>query len=181
MKSNAIHGAWIALLLAITGQVHADEAHSPDPIPNCSGHQSPYRDFDFWVGEWEVFDPSGDRKYGNNSVQKKENGCLILEQWASVDGTSGISMNFYDPLEKQWRQVWQNAGFFIDYSGGLDDQGRMQLEGTIFYHANGQQAPFRGRWTKKSDGSVLQEFWQYNSTSSQWDGWFRGLYKKTTE
>ncbi len=178
MNTSIFISACIALFVLVIGPTHSSEIDRAEPIANCSGDQPPWRDFDFWVGEWTVFDPESDRKYGDNRVEKKERGCLILEQWTSVDGTTGISMNFYDPLTKQWRQVWQNAGIFIDYAGGLDDQGRMLLEGTIFYHGNGQQAPFRGRWTPNEDGSVLQEFWQFNAETSQWDGWFRGLYKQ---
>ena len=179
------HSSHFTMLLAfvfLTSYCIANENQTETvaPVAQCTSDQSPWRDFDFWIGEWEVFDPNSNRKYGDNHVEKKENGCLILEQWKGVNGTTGISMNFYDPLQKQWRQVWQNAGIFVDYSGGLDDEGRMQLEGTIYYHSTGVSAPFRGRWTSNEDGSVLQQFWQYDSGSGEWNGWFQGLYKKQT-
>ena len=170
--------ATIALTaLACTIPIHAQQT-SPTTIAPCTGSESPWRDFDFWIGDWEVYDPNTENKVGDNRIEKRENGCLILENWKSIAGGSGISMNFYDPLQQKWRQVWQSAAAFIDYSGGLDEQGRMLLEGTIYYHASGQSAPFRGRWTKQENGSVLQEFWQYDAAFDRWNSWFVGEYRK---
>ncbi len=40
----------------------------------------PYRQFDFWVGEWEVQDPAKN-VVGRNKVTLEQEGCLILENW----------------------------------------------------------------------------------------------------
>ena len=153
------------------------EAPEPPPTPPCTTDESPYRDFDFWVGDWEVFDPGTDRKLGDNTITLREKGCLIVERWTGARGGTGMSMNFYDPLEKSWRQVWQSPWGFIDYTGGLDDQGRMVLEGTIHYNARGASGDFRGRWTPRDDGTVLQEFWQKNAETGDWEPWFAGEYR----
>lgn len=179
---TTIRSTLSALILLITCAlsipINAQQT-SPAATSQCTGSESPWRDFDFWIGNWEVYDPNTGNKVGDNRIEKRENGCLILENWKSIAGGSGISMNFYDPLEKKWRQVWQSAPAFIDYSGGLDEQGRMQLEGAIYYNASGQSAPFRGRWTAQDDGSVLQEFWQYDATSDNWNSWFVGEYRRS--
>lgn len=168
----------VLAVFTCASQVNAQQSSSA-VIAQCAGQESPWRDFDFWIGDWEVYDPNTGNKAGDNRIEKRENGCLILEHWKSIAGGSGISMNFYDPLQQKWRQVWQSAAAFIDYSGGLDEQGRMLLEGTIYYNASGQSAPFRGRWTAQNDGSVLQEFWQYDAASDSWSSWFRGEYRKS--
>ena len=146
------------------------------PQPACTTQTAPYRDFDFWIGEWEVFDPESDRKLGDNRVTRRENGCLIVEEWTGGGGGTGMSMNFYDPLIGAWRQVWQSAPGFIDYTGGLDEAGRMVLEGTLHSNARGTSVPFRGRWTPNGDGTVLQELWQRDENGA-WQVWFRGLYR----
>ncbi len=155
----------------------SDPAASQAPTPACTTDAAPYRDFDFWVGHWDVFDPKTGRKLGENRITRSEGGCLILERWESAGGGTGMSMNFYDPLQRAWRQVWQSTAGFIDYTGGLDDQGRMVLEGTIHYNARGTSQPFRGRWTPRDGGTVLQEFWQQDPASGDWSVWFVGEYR----
>lgn len=147
----------------------------------CTTQQAPYRDFDFWIGEWEVYDASNNELVGSNSISRLADGCLLLEQWQSVQGNTGTSMNFYDPLHAVWRQVWQSNGVFIDYQGALDDNGAMLLEGTISYHKTGRTAPFRGRWQPQEDGSVLQVLEEFHAASGQWSGWFTGIYRRLPE
>ena len=163
-----------AVMMAATPTTAQDDASPPPPA--CTQDQSPYRDFDFWIGQWQVVQPDQERVLGRNTISREERGCLLIERWTSAGGGTGTSINLYDPLKEQWRQVWQSAGGFIDMSGGLDDQGRMVLEGTIHNNVSGQQAPFRGRWTPNDDGSVLQEFWQKDD-QGEWQSWFRGLYQ----
>jgi len=167
-----------ALLTTACAAMAQDEAAppTPPPPPGCATDASPYRDFDFWVGHWDVYDLDGNFA-GENLISLREGGCLILEEWTGAQGGSGTSMNVYDPAAGAWRQVWQSAGVFIDYTGGLDDES-MALEGAITYNRTGLSAPFRGRWTEQDDGSVLQEFWQYNSETDVWDVWFVGEYRR---
>ena len=153
-----------------------DESAQP-PVPPCTTDTAPYRDFDFWIGSWEVFDPETGQKLGDNEVTLSEDGCLIVERWTSAGGGTGMSMNFHDPLQNAWRQVWQSAAGFIDYRGGLDEAGRMVLEGMIHYNARGTSQPFRGRWTPGEEGTVLQEFWQQDPESGEWRRWFSGEYR----
>jgi len=169
----AVHMVSVAPIRA--QEVESDQP-APRPAPACSTQASPYRDFDFWVGDWEVFDPETGNRLGANRVTLRENGCLVVEEWTSDGGGSGMSMNFYDPLQGAWRQVWQSAPGFIDYTGGLDDEGRMVLEGTLHSNVRGTSVPFKGRWTPNDDGTVLQEFWQ-REDSGEWQTWFRGLYR----
>lgn len=152
-------------------------AQTPNAPPPCQ--EDVYRDFDFWLGEWEVTQVggAGDGKVaGTNSITSQEAGCLIVENWTNTGGGTGQSYNFYDPGLEQWRQVWVSAGAVIDYSGGLNEKGEMVLEGEIRNHG-GPKAPFRGIWTPNEDGSVLQNFEQYDEASGEWQTWFKGLYR----
>lgn len=151
------------------------EAPSPPPSP-CTTDTGAARDFDFWIGDWHVFRPGTDQQAGTNRISRREGGCLLLEEWTGASGGTGTSMNFHDPHRDAWRQVWQSASALIELEGGLDAQGRMAMEGTIFYHARDQRFPFRGRWTPRDDGSVLQEFWQ-QAPDGEWATWFAGEYR----
>lgn len=172
MKPVTAGHAVIAAAIFATYPAAAQNTQAPPP-PSCE--EAPYTDFAFWLGEWDVYNPQG-QLAGTNSVTAHENGCLMIEDWTGAGGGTGQSYNFYDPGLKQWRQVWVAQGAVIDYAGGLDAEGRMVLTGTIAYRASGQTADFRGIWTANPDGSVLQEFEQYDAEAEEWTGWFTGLY-----
>ena len=154
-----------------TAQSSAPQAAAPPP---CSSDE--YRQFDFWLGTWDVTTPDGTLA-GRNVITSEEGGCLILETWSSANGGTGQSYNFFDPETEKWRQVWVNAGSVIDYSGGLTQSGSMKLEGQIHYHAGGA-FPFTGEWTLQEDGTVRQHFEQYDPDTESWKPWFTGIYTK---
>ncbi len=156
-----------------TAQQATSQAQTSPPPP-CQPEI--YRAFDFWVGDWEVFDHN-DQKAGENKISIQENGCLLLEEWTGAQGSTGQSYNFFDPGMEKWRQVWVSSGATIDYAGGLNDQGAMELEGEIAYRT-GKTAPFKGTWTLQDDGSVRQHFEQYDAEKKEWSDWFIGIYKK---
>ncbi|MEM7740713.1 MAG: hypothetical protein AAF225_07925, partial [Pseudomonadota bacterium] len=104
-------------------------------------------------------------------------GCLVLETWTSASGGTGQSYNYYDPAKDVWRQVWVSAGLLIDYEGGLDDEGRMALEGELTSHTRATTTPFRGRWEALADGTVQQTFWIYQADDDAWAVWFDANYR----
>ena len=143
--------------------------------PPCQTEE--YRQFDFWLGEWEVFSPDG-TKQGENSITSEENGCLIVERWTSAQGTTGQSYNYYNPHTEKWQQLWVSGGIIVDYAGGLNEEGQMVLEGEITYRANSSSTfPFTGTWTANDDGTTTQHFEQYNPQTEEWDDWFTGHYR----
>jgi len=151
----------------------------PTPPPPCNNEI--YHQFDFWLGEWNVKDQSG-QHLGTNSITREENGCLIIERWTSKSGSTGQSYNYVDLATKnedtpQWRQVWVSAGFTIDYTGGLSAKNKMELTGNITYR-NGTSAPFKGIWTLQADGTVRQYFEQYDAKTEKWTPWFLGFYHR---
>lgn len=152
----------------------------PAPAPPCS--DAVFHEFDFWVGEWDVYGPKGNLA-GTNSIRKEEYGCLLTEHWVNTGGQTGQSYNFVDLATGKWRQVWVSAGATIDYSGGLTDEGAMVLEGAIGYGAGqpGNGAKFRGTWTPNEDGSVTQHFQQFDDKKGEWTEWFTGVYKRKPE
>ena len=151
----------------------AQDATAAAPAP-CSAEK--FRQFDFWVGEWEVFAPNG-QKAGDNSITIEEEGCLILETWNAADGSTGQSYNYVDHATGKWRQIWVSKHATIDYSGGLNEDGAMALEGKIA-SPTGQTAAFRGVWTLNDDGTVTQHFSQYSEEQETWVDWFIGTYHK---
>lgn len=74
-----------------------------------------YRQFDFWIGEWEVFDTKN-KKAGDSKISLILNNCVILEEWTSANAQkghiySGKSFNTYNAATQQWQQTWvDNVG-----------------------------------------------------------------------
>lgn len=175
-----------ACMTVPVGPVQAGEGGtSPPAVPPPAPPPPPCQDdihhaFDFWLGNWDVYDPAGNLA-GTNSITSEESGCLLIEHWTNTGGGTGQSYNFYDPGTGQWRQLWVSAGSVIDYSGGLTESGSMRLEGEIRYQGTGAVAPFTGEWTLNEDGSVTQHFRQQATDTGEWSDWFVGRYVKQTE
>ena len=76
-----------------------------------------HREFDFWIGEWEVY-PTGTNPAGpgaKNVIQLISGGCALLENWESL-ASNGKSINFIDPVNNKWKQSW--AG---NYANGTQE------------------------------------------------------------
>lgn len=169
----------LAACFGATASTQAQQAPRPTQ-PYCEVTPE-YRQFDFWLGTWDVYNNApGDnngKHAGVNVIEKGEGGCVLYERWKGDGGGSGFSMNYYNAIKKEWRQVWiAPAAYSIDYSGGLDEAGRMVLEGTIYVDRRGDSVPFRGTWTPNADGTVRQFFEQYDAESDSWQPWFDGKY-----
>ena len=173
-SSSSVASAGASASTVVSAAVAASSP--PPPPPNRCETDPAFSQFDFWVGDWAVFDPKG-VKQGDNRITKVEGDCLILERWTSVRGNTGQSYNYYDPVTEKWRQVWVSQGMSIDYEGGLRVDGAMALEGEIHYH-NGTSFPFRGIWSKQADGSVRQHFEQFDPKRKAWTPWFTGIYRR---
>jgi tetratricopeptide (TPR) repeat protein len=79
------------------------------------------KQFNFWVGEWDVYNPQG-RKDGTSSIQSFGSGCGLLENWTGTIGGNGKSINFYDAGDKKWHQYWIGAaGGPQRYAGSFSD------------------------------------------------------------
>jgi hypothetical protein len=154
----------------------AQDDTRPKPCSSDPGFQA----FDFWIGEWDVFDRSNGKMVGNNTISSIESGCALIEKWQGASGSTGTSLNLYDPLTKKWRQLWVAPGYNIDIVGGLDVKGSMVLEGVIHYY-QGPMRPFRGTWTALENGDVRQYFQEFDPDKEQWVDWFDGLYIKTEQ
>lgn len=140
-------------------------------------HNERFKEFDFWLGEWDVHIADG-RFAGSNSIKRAEQGCVLIENWSSAGGGGGHSINYFDASSDEWVQIWNDAsGSQINIRGNLGPEG-MLLTGHIHYVGNGTTAPFRGLWTPLPDGRVRQFFEQSNDEGKSWTAWFEGFYSR---
>ena len=70
------------------------------------------RQFDFWVGEWNVYATGTNFQVGRSSVQKASGDCMILENWTALGSVpnNGKSMNYVNPQTGKWEQFWIGSG-----------------------------------------------------------------------
>lgn len=140
---------------------------------NCNTEN--HRAFDFWLGNWEVYNKNGDH-IGTNNIYLIQNGCGIQENWTSEMGGAGTSYNFYDVKTEKWHQSWiSSSGNALMISGGFSD-GKMQM----------QSEPLNGKidkisWIPQEDNSVLQ-IWEISTDNGKtWKEAFWGRYVNNGE
>lgn len=146
---------------------------TPAPTPACQ--EAGFRQFDFWLGKWKVTNLKG-QQIGTSEITRQSEGCAIREQWTSASGKGGMSINYYDPSEKQWHQDWVGGdGTILHLHGGMKD-GAMVLGDET---KDGQSGLVnRISWTPMSDGKVKQE-WSISKDKGQtWETSFVGIYEK---
>lgn len=153
-----------------------DASTAEQPTFPCESAAA-FREFDFWLGEWDVHLADG-TVAGHNVITRDQRGCMLTERWTGASGGSGMSVNYFDGTDGKWVQVWNSAnGAQISIRGGLTAEG-MAMTGTIHYVSNGTTAPFRGLWTPLPDGRVRQYFEQSNDGGETWSPWFEGFYTR---
>jgi hypothetical protein len=152
-------------------------AQSPPSVPvPCSSPE--YRQFDFWLGRWEVFGPQG-RKAGDNVIETIERGCALIERWHGQGGYTGTSLNAWDASARVWRQHWVDSqGGVLRLSGRLE-LGRMVLTGSDPHPDRpAVQRLQRITWSPLEGGAVRQLWEQSDDAGATWAVVFDGRYVK---
>lgn len=101
--------------------------------PGCAATEN--RQFDFWLGEWDVSNSGTTNLVAESSITLADQGCVILEYWRPFQGASGHSINGYDAIAKEWKQTWIDAtGRITPYAGTMQD-------GTLFMDDRSNPSP----------------------------------------
>jgi hypothetical protein len=142
--------------------------------PSCTTAE--FRQFDFWVGNWEVRDSAG-ALAGHNTITKVLGGCVLHESWTGAGGSHGESFNIYDAPTRRWHQTWVDGnGLLLRLDGGWTGD-RMVL--------SGQRTGIQGRtvidrisWIPGADHSVRQLWESSRDGGKTWVKAFDGIYRK---
>ena len=174
------------LVMLMNTTVAAAEQSTPAPAPStaapapCSAVER--RQFDFWLGEWEVRNPKG-VVVGHSRIESILGGCALAEHWSSTTGNGandGKSYNSYNADLGKWEQFWVDAsGSRLVLSGNFA-QGAMVLEGRQDKPdaTTGIAQRERITWTPNADGTVRQHWEQSTDGGKTWTTAFDGLYRK---
>lgn len=150
-------------------------AQAPTPAPRpCSAPV--HRQFDFWVGAWDVIGANG-QFAGTNRIELVDGGCALYESWSSGGGGyTGRSLNSVGD-DGRWRQTWvDTGGLRLELVGGLVD-GKMVLEGETPASApGGPKTKNRITWSPEAEGRVRQHWETSADGGKTYSSAFDGMY-----
>jgi hypothetical protein len=170
----------VVLFGVALGSASSVRAASPAMTGTPASSRSPacvsaeFRQFDFWLGRWKVTNSRGD-EVGTSEISRVSEGCAVREQWKSASGSSGTSINYYDPDNHKWHQDWVGGdGTILHLRGGLAGNA-MVLSG----QSNTAKGTVLNRitWTPLPDGKVKQEWATSPDNGSNWQTTFVGIYE----
>ena len=137
-----------------------------------------YHQFDFWVGDWEVYHSQADTIVGYNRIERILNGCVIMENWTGATGFEGKSINTFSPIDSTWNQVWVDISGATYHFKGKWEQDMLKMRGQTV-NGNKQAILFEMSYTPdKKTGNVRQLWKQSNDAGENWAVIFDGIYKK---
>lgn len=162
------------MLVALFGSVVGLTALQSQDMPAkpCAGPE--YRQFDFWIGEWDV--TANGKAAGTNRIEAVAGDCGLQENWTGAGGSTGRSLNAYSPQDGKWHQTWLGSGgLWMPLSGGLRGTS-MVLEGQTLDREK-HVVHQRITWTPQPDGRVRQ-LWEQSKDGKTWSAAFDGMYRR---
>lgn len=194
MREHAGCRSAVASRLLITGALAAAVLGSStitragDPPPAAAHTSAPcdtpqHHQFDFWVGDWQVFDANNNQLVAIDRVEKHSEGCIVQQNLTFITdlyrrpGVSyrlaGVGVNRFDGEE--WLELWaDNQWGAIVLRGKPDANGSMVLTSII---------PSRNRdlrlvWEKLPDGSVRNLEYVAAAGSGKWEKYGDLIYRR---
>lgn len=161
----------LLLLIVSFNQINAQNKDN-ESCPCCT---EKHQEFDFWLGDWTVYDVNG-KVIGTNKISKLYDKCVVREEWVSSAKNRGTSNNYYNPTDDTWNQVWvDNSGFSLVLKGKYEE-GKMILKSEVL---EGKKAKYYNQvtWTLNEDKSVTQVWEYYKEDGTLLQEAFRGIYK----
>ncbi|HYV41974.1 MAG TPA: hypothetical protein VEO02_09325 [Thermoanaerobaculia bacterium] len=134
---------------------------APTMSASCTAPQ--YRQFDFWLGDWDLVGADG-KKSAEDKVVQVLGGCALQENWTGVKSGQGLSLSAYDPATRHWHQTLMDDGGAVLKIEGEFADGKMILVGQRpSQKEKGVTITHRIVWTPQQDHRVKQ-VWE-NSTN----------------
>ncbi len=147
---------------------------STPPSASCTGDD--YRAFNFWIGDWDVFEVGNlTTRVARTRVDSILSGCVLHEDYRQEDGLHGESFSIYDASRKLWHQSWvTNRGTLLIIEGKMQS-GEMVLSGAD-QTTDGKQEHVRGTW-KRVDGGVRETAVRSTDDGKTWTPWFDLMFR----
>lgn len=166
--------AWCTPMLATLLVMAASDGRA-GPAAAASCTDAAHRAFDFWLGDWDVFDGTGPTPVARVGVTRILGGCAVHEDYRDTTGHRGRSLSIYDASRGVWHQTWvTNRGELLVIEGQFHD-GLMELTGADRTQ-DGKERRVRGTW-QAVDGGVREVAARSTDGGQSWTPWFDLLFK----
>jgi len=145
LERDFMKGTTIACLLAALAASSVEaSAQATKPAAACAGPK--FRQFDFWLGDWDTYDMTDTSKVvARTRVTRILSGCVLREVHEQDDGLVGESYSLWDASRRGWHQSWvTNRGTLLLLDGHLKG-GRMILTAPE-KRPDGSESLLRGIW-----------------------------------
>jgi hypothetical protein len=170
----------VLVFLASTGELPGlrVSAAEPQKSPSCTAPE--YRQFDFWVGDWNAYDmDKAETVVAHNRVDSILDGCVLREDYQDTSGHKGQSFSIYDASRKVWHQTWvTNRGELLVIEGKFQN-GEMTLVGAD-KTTDRTERQVRGIW-KPADGGVRETAVTSTDGGKTWKPWFDMMFRPATK
>lgn len=135
-----------------------------------------YHQLDFWIGEWNVFQASDNKKVGTSRIESVMGGCGIGEHYEAPNAPSGAysgtSYSGYDRKDGKWHQMYIDTnGNVTWYTGGVDGS-------DVVMEAPANGAITRMVYRKLDDGSVEQIGTVSTNFGRKWTPGYDYIYRR---
>lgn len=145
-----------------------------DDCACCTEYHS---EFDFWVGDWQVYDTLGNL-VGENTIEKLESNCIVSEHWRGAKGLTGRSYNYFNTSDSTWNQVWIDSGGNHLELKGTAAKGKMVLKSELLKGTRIDFYANRITWSENDDGTVTQLWEILDKNDAVLSVAFKGIYKR---
>jgi len=166
------------LLGANTRVIFSQSTPGNAPAP-CGSAE--YRQFDFWVGRWDVYPKKKpETKVAQSLIERLYSGCAIRENWMPLKGGDGGSLNSFQAEDRLWHQVWtDSSGAWVQFKGKWNGKA-LVVEGVWPQPGHPKQWT-RMTYTPLGDGSVEQAGESSDDEGKTWQSSFDFIYRPTSE
>jgi len=166
--------ALLSLLAGLAAVQSAAPPAPPAPPPSCTAPE--HRQFDFWVGRWDVYPTGTERLVAHSLIERLYNDCVIRENWMPLRGGGGSSLNAWRPAERIWRQTWtDSANNWVEFTGGIE--GEAMVLTARASGVNGAEMLSRMTYTRGAGGSVRQVGAQSTDGGTTWTPQYDFTYR----
>jgi hypothetical protein len=143
----------IAPMIALLGASRFGAQPRPPASQQCTTPQ--YRQFDFFLGDWDVYDVGASAVKARNRVTHMLGACALREVYERPDGYVGESFSTYDAVRGLWHQSWvTNHGELLLLDGGLKSDAMVLT--AMEPITSGSPSVLRGTWRRRPDGSLRE-------------------------
>ncbi|TYP70411.1 hypothetical protein [Aquimarina intermedia] len=136
------------------------------------------RQFDFWIGDWEVYTFQTDSLVGKSKITSILNGKGIKEEYASINTSyQGTSLNTYNSKREHWEQYYIDiTGLVLHLYGGFKENTMCLMNQVVMEEG---MLLNRITWQPLDHEEVRQRWTQSSDNGKTWIVIFDGRYRKT--